>query len=171
MRQTTNTKIWLPRLFAAVLAAALLRPAPAAAQAPRLGEIQRLPVITIALRVGSMEKESRQVSYTPPPGWYVRSHSVECTVKYGNTSYTVNTVPQDWQWSSEEKIQDAYQYLIDLAAQAKNLALQTRFAHERDYLLRELHKVRSSHHALVVDATVKGEGFWRGGGGLQLTVL
>ncbi len=111
------------------------------------------------------------MSYTPPPGWYVRSHSVECPVKYGHSSFSINTVPQDWQWSSEEKIQEAYQYLIELAGQAHHAAMQARFAHERDQLLRELHKVRSSHHALVVDATAKGEGFWRGGGGLQLTVM
>ena len=37
-------------------------------------------------------------------------------------------------------------------------------------MLNELRKGKSSHHALVVEATAKGEGFLRGGGAIQLTV-
>lgn len=145
-------------------------PCTASAQSPQVGEVQRLQVITIVMQVGSTEKESKQVTYTPPPGWYVRSHTVECAKKYGNSSYSVNTVPQNWTWFSEEKIQESYHYLIDLAAGANNTSLQAKFLFERDAMLMELRKVRSNHHALVVDATVKGEGLLRGGGGLQLIV-
>ncbi len=140
------------------------------ADEPKRGDVQRLQVITLSMQVGSVEKESRQVTYTPPPGWYVRSHTVDCIRKYGNSSYTVATVPQNWGWLSEEKIVDSYKTLIELAARAKDMALQTKFAHERDAMLSELHKVRATHHALVVDATARGEGWLRGGGGLQLTV-
>jgi hypothetical protein len=160
------------RALSGVLAvtAALIAPARAAAQAPQVGEVQRLQVITLALHVGSMDTETKQATYTPPPGWYVRSHAVECTARYGNSSFTVNTVPQDWRWCSEGTVHDSYKLLIEMAGQAQNAGLQAKFLSERDRLLAELRKVRSSHHALVVEATARGGGLLRGGGGVQLAV-
>ncbi len=155
-------------LAMSVLAAAL--PSPANAQPPRPGEVQRLVVVTISMQVGGTEKETRHVTYTPPPGWYVRSHQVECTRKAGSSSYTVSTVPQGWVWVSSEKVEDTYRILMDMAARAGNHGLQGKFDLERRQLLREIRQVRSTHHALVVDATVKGEGFLRAGGNLELTV-
>src|SRR5262245_48129558 len=150
--------------------AAALAATPALAQPPRVGEVRRLPVLTVCLQVGSTERENRQVVYTPPPGWYVRSHTVDCRQKYGNCSYAVNTVPQDWSWSSEDKVRESYKVLLDMAAKAEDTGAQARFAQEQERLLSELRKARSTHHALVVEATARGEGFLKGGGGLQLTV-
>ena len=157
-------------LFAAVVTWALWSPGRAPAQAPRVGEVQRVPVITLSMQVGSTEKEAKQVTYTPPPGWYVRSHSVDCAAKYGNSSFSVSTVPQHWDWSSEEKVTESYRLLIDLAAEAQDAGLRARLAHQRDCVLAGLREARSSHHALMVEATARGEGLLRGGGGLQLTV-
>jgi hypothetical protein len=148
----------------------LASPGRGASQSPQPGEVERRTVITLCLQVGSTEKESKRVTYTPPPGWYVRSHHVECTRKYGNSSFSVNTVPQDWNWSSEDRVRESYSTLIDLAGKSGNTGLKAKFALQRDQSLSELRKVRSTHHALVVEATVKGEGFLRGGGGLELTV-
>jgi hypothetical protein len=153
-----------------VLTAATLSAGTAAAQAPRVGEVRRLPVLSLSMQVGSSEKESRQVVYTPPPGWYVRSHVVDCRTKYGSCSYSVNTLPQDWNWSSEQRVRESYKVLIDLAAKAEDTGGQARFTQERDRLLSELRKARSNHHALVVEATARGEGFLKGGSGLELTV-
>ena len=144
--------------FAAVLA--LAATGQAAAEAPRVGDVQRLTAVTLSLRVGSTETETRQVVYTPPPGWYVRSHEVTCTARYGNS----------WRWSSEEQVRESYRLLIELAGRAQDAGLQARLASEQDRMLNELKKVRSTHHALVVEATAKGEGFLRGGGGVELTV-
>jgi hypothetical protein len=138
---------------------------------PEVGDVQRLPVITLSLQVGMFEKDSRQVVYSPPPGWYVRSHSVEVIRKTGNSSYTVATVPRNWGWTSEEKVADAYRVLMELAARAADQGLLAKFAQEREQTLLEIRRVRASHHALVVDATARGEGFLRGGGSLELTIL
>jgi hypothetical protein len=158
------------RLGAGLLASALALPGLARAEAPRMGDVQRLKVITIAMNVGSTEKETKQVTYTPPPGWYVRSHSVHCARRFGHSSFSVNTVPQDWNWLSEEKVRESYRLLIEGAARANEAGLQSRFGQERDAVLSELRRVRSTHHALVVEATARGEGFLRGGGGIELTV-
>jgi hypothetical protein len=152
------------------MAAVLTTIGQASAQAPRVGDVQRLQVVTLSLQVGSTETQTRQVTYTPPPGWYVRSHQVDCTARYGNSSFTVSTVPQHWHWSSEGRVRDCYRLLLDLAARAQDAGLQARLRQEQDRLLAELRKVRSSHHALVVEATAKGGGLLRGGGGLQLAV-
>ena len=157
-------------LPAVVLALPLATPGLALGAPPRPGEVRRLSVITISMQVGGTEKETRQVTYTPPPGWYVRSHRVDCTRKTGNSSFSVTTVPQDWNWASREKVEESYRTLIDLAARAGNRGLQGKFALERQKALREVRKVRSTHHALVVEATAKGEGFLRAGGSLELTV-
>jgi hypothetical protein len=157
-------------LTANVLAWALATPAPAPGRPPRPGEVQRVVVVTVALQVGSTEKETRHVTYTPPPGWYVRSHRVDCTRRTGNSSFSVTTVPQEWGWASAEKVEESYRTLIDLAARAGNRGLQTRFDLERRQTLGEVRKVRATHHALVLDATARGEGFLRAGGSLELTV-
>ena len=86
----------LERWLAAILAATATLPGSAHGQTPRVGEVQKVQVITISMQVGSTEKESKQVTYTPPPGWYVRSHTVNCTAKHGNSSFSVNTVPRRW---------------------------------------------------------------------------
>lgn len=155
-------------LVAVGLAAAA--PSRCLAQAPQVGDVQRLTVITISMTVGGAEKEMKQVTYTPPPGWYVRSHSVDCTKKAGNSSFTVSTVPRDWAFVSEDKVKESYKALIDLAGEVQNAGLKAQFVAEQEQLLVELHNVRSTHHALVVDATARGEGFLRGGGVLELTV-
>jgi hypothetical protein len=152
------------------VAAVLTATGQASAQAPRIGDVQRLQVVTLSLQVGSLETQTRQVTYTPPPGWYVRSHQVDCTAHYGNSSFTVSTVPQRWHWSSEQRARESYRLLLDLAARAQDAGLQARLRQEQDRLLTELRKVRSSHHALVVEATAQGGGLLRGGSGLQLTV-
>ena len=79
-------------------------------------------------------------------------------------------MPQDWSWCSEEKVGESYKLLIDLAGQAGDAGMRGKFASDKEQLLTERRKVRSTHHALVVDATARGEGFLRGGGALELTV-
>ena len=152
MSRNTAIVAWMCGLFAAV------GPLPGLclAQAPQVGDVQRLTAITISITVGSTEKETKKVSYTPPPGWYLRSHSVDCTKKAGNSSFSVNTVPQDWAFVSEDHGKESYKTLIDLAGEVKTAGLKAQFVAEQDQLLAEIRNVRSAHHALVVDATARG---------------
>ena len=145
-------------------------PVSAVASGPHAGQVQTLNVITLSMQVGSTDSETKRVTYAPPPGWYVRSHQVTCLKKSGNISYSVSTVPQNWSYVSDEKVHEAYKLLIDLAGQARNAGLRAKFSAEQGKLLNEVKNVRSTHHALVVDATVRGEGLLRGGGSLDLTV-
>jgi hypothetical protein len=140
------------------------------ARGPRVGEVQKLTVITVSMQVGSTERETKRVTYTPPPGWYVRGHQVECKAKTGPSSFTVNTTPQDWAFVTEEQVKQSYRVLLDMAGQAKDAGLKARLAMEQEQMLREVSRGRSSHHALVVEACAKGEGFLRGGGSIELTV-
>jgi hypothetical protein len=165
-RRTASRRFW----GTVLVVAGMMLHGTAQAQTPRPGEVQRLKVITVSMRVGSTEKDTRQITYSPPPGWYVRSHWVDCTARTGNSSYTVSTVPQDWTWLSEERVKESYKVLVDLAGKAHDVGLQVRCAHEQEDLLQQLRRVRSTHHALVVDATARGEGFLRGGGAIELTV-
>ncbi len=167
---TTLTRGKLILLYAALVATSLGTAGSTWADHPQVGAVQKLKAITFSLEVGSTEKETKRVTYTPPPGWYVRSHSVECVTKHGSTSYSVSTLPQQWGWLSEERVDETYKFFLGAAAQTQNVGLQAKLKNERARLLTELHTVRSTHHALVLDATVKGEGFWKGGGGIQLIV-
>jgi hypothetical protein len=165
----TNSRRFV--LTAAMIGAlGLLSVRPVVSQEPQPGDIQRLKVITISMRVGSTEKDSKQVTYTPPPGWYVRSHVVDCTAKYGNSSFTVTTVPPNWDWLTEEKNRDSYKALFDVAGRAQHVGGQLKVNQEQETLLRASRGVRANHHALVVEATARGEGILRGGGGLELIV-
>lgn len=145
-------------------------PAVCQAHPPRPGEVRKATVITVSLAVGSTEKEVKRVTYTPPPGWYVRGHTVECKEKTGHSSFTVNTVPTDWVYVTEDQVRESYKALIDLAAQPRHAGVRAKLAVERDQALSELRRCRSSHHALVVEAVAKGEGWLRSGGSVQLTV-
>jgi hypothetical protein len=159
----------LPRITFALLTTALLAPAPATAQiAP--GTVQTLPVITLSLNVGSMEKEVRRVVYSPPPGWHIRSHRVECTAKTGLASYTVNTVPADWAWSSDDAATDSANAKAGATAQAHGFGGQAQGTTESRKVTSEHQRTTASHHALVVDATAHGSGFLGKGAGLELTV-
>src|SRR5581483_4818578 len=97
-------------------------------------------------------KESKRVTYTPPPGWYVRGHTVHCQRKAGYSSFTVSTLPCDWAFVTEEQVGESYRTLLHLAAGARDAGLKAKLAREQDLLVTELRRGRSSHHALVVDA-------------------
>src|SRR5262249_40440509 len=143
---------------------------PAGGQQPRPGEARKLTVITVSMAVGRTEREAKRITYSPPPGWYVRSHAVECKEKTGHSSFTVNTVPTGWAYATEEQAHETYKASAEVAGQPFHTALRARAAAQKEEALSDLRESRSSHHALVVEAVAKGEGFLRGGGSLQLTV-
>jgi len=140
-------------------------------QPPKIGDVQKLPVITVSLQVGSTESKSKRCTYTPPPGWFIRSHTVECTERYGFSSYSISTIPAGWTASSDEQSTSNYQQIIEVAAKVQNMALQAaRLKLRGDDALHEQSSTNCSHHALVLDATAMGEGLFRGGGGIEITV-
>ena len=148
----------------------LLAAATAQAQSPQAGDVQRFPVITLRLRVGSTEKASKRATYTPPPGWHIRSHTVTVAQSLGNTSFSVSTVPAGWAWASRDRLDDSYRQLIDLAAKAHDMGLQGKLELDRDSMTRELQNTSSSHHALVVEVTASGDGWFRSAASIELTV-
>jgi hypothetical protein len=170
MAQTTGHAAHAVGLRATIVSAALVLVGPAHAQGPRVGEVRRVRGVTLSVRAGSTEKETRRATYTPPPGWYIRSHAVNCTARCGHTSFSVSTVPQGWGLRTEEELRESYKVLIDLAGKSHGPGLQAKFALEQDALLRGLRQARATHHALVVEATAAGEGFLRGGSCIELTV-
>lgn len=161
----------LPHIPFGLLTAALLVPAHASGQPVVPGTVQTLPVITLSMNVGSMEKEVRRVVYSPPPGWHIRSHRVECTAKTGLASYTVNTVPADWAWSSDDAATEAAKSNGTAAAQAHGVGGEGKIVTESRKVTSEHQHTTASHHALVVDATAHGSGFFGKGADLELTVF
>jgi hypothetical protein len=161
----------LPRNSLALLAVTLLATTPVVGQEVAPGTVKTLPVLTVSLNVGSMEKEVRRVVYSPPPGWHIRSHRVECTSKTGLASYTVNTVPADWAWSSEDAATDSANAKAGATAQAHGIGGQAQGTTESRKVTSERQRTTASHHALVVDATAHGSGFLGKGAGLELTVF
>ncbi len=127
-------------------------------------------VITLRLQVGSTEAESRRATYTPPPGWYVRSHSVECSWRYGNTSYAISTVPAGWTWESQERTDESSRRRIGVGTQAHDAGVQARVRLDRNDARQLARDGSCSHHALVIDVIARGEGLFGGGSGIELTV-
>ena len=158
----------LPRISYALLAAAMLSP-PAFSQVSP-GTVQTVPVITLSLNVGNMEKEVRRVVYAPPPGWHIRSHRVECPTKSGLASYTVNTVPADWTWSSVDAATEAGKISAAGGMQAHGFGGEAKFVSESRKMTVERQRTTVSHHALVVEAAAHGSGFLGKGAALELTV-
>jgi hypothetical protein len=157
-------------ITAAIFTAALFSTTTADAQPIAPGTTQTVPVISVSLNVGNMEKETRRVVYAPPPGWHIRSHRVECTTRTGLASYTVNTVPADWAWSFDDAATEAAKANASATAQAHGFGGQASGLSESRKLTAEHQRTTASHHALVVEATARGSGFLGKGAGLELTV-
>ncbi len=160
----------VPRCLVVLTAVAVSRPGMGFSQGPQRGDVQILPVITLRLEVDSTESASKRATYTPPPGWYIRSHSVDCTVRYGHSSYAVSTVPAGWAWTSERRINEVHRQLVGVAAKAHDAGVQARFTLNREDAVRKERESSCTHEALIVDATARGEGLFRGGGCIELTV-
>lgn len=143
----------------------------ARAQAPQIGDSQVVSAVSICLHVGSTGKESKQASYTPPPGWHIRRHYVTCTEFYGNSSYTVSVYAAGWVWSSDTNTRAIQQHRLELAAPTDKYPVQAKMDLRHNESSRDRSSVSASHHALVVNATAIGEGLFRGGGGVQMRVI
>jgi hypothetical protein len=140
------------------------------ARGPKPGDVQTVEVITVSLAVGPAGKEIKRVTYAPPPGWYVRGHRVRCQEKSGLSTFTVNTLPREWAYVSEEQVKETYRALLDVAGSSSDVGLKAKLVAEQERTLAEVRRGSSSHHVLVLEATARGEGWLRGGGTLSLTV-
>lgn len=169
MSQSCSNFMW--RRFLAIVVVVAGGGSAAQAQVPQIGDTRVLPVINVALQIGSIGKESKRTTYSPPPGWYIRSHQVICIQRYGTSSYAVSTVPAGWAWNSEEQSSELHQRLTDLAAKAERMASQLKLNVKRDDSINDLLRANSAKHALILEANVSGEGLFRGGSGLQLQVI
>jgi hypothetical protein len=137
---------------------------------PRPGEVRRLTAVTVALRSGSTQEDTRRVTYTPPPGWFVRTHAVRCVVRKGRSSYTVSTVPSGWTQAAEESDADSSRRRLEAEASSGGAGGRALAVAERSDARTRSARAAASHHALVVEATARGEGLFRAGGELELTV-
>jgi hypothetical protein len=161
-------------LLALVFALSAVATAPATAEAPAappVGTVQRLPVLSVSLSVGSTGRETKRAVYAPPPGWYVRSHRVIAANKYGAVTYAVSTVPAGWDWKADEQAASAGRSSAAGTVSAYKFNGGGQMATAREATAADHHAVVSSHHLLVIDATVRGAGFLQSGSGVELTVV
>lgn len=156
-----STTVLLTAWFAAV----------AHGQPPPLGTVQRLAVISLDLQAAGYEKQTKRASYSPPPGWYIRGHSVICTHRQGSVSYLVSTVPAGWSLASEKRLADSSGQLFDLVARAHELGGQARFEYELDKKTYVKRTTDVSHHAIIVDVTATGGGMFHSASEIELTVV
>ena len=159
------------RLVALAVGLALASPAVGGEAVP-VGTVRTLPVLTVCLAVGSLGKDVKRAVYTPPPGWFIRSHRIDTLKKHGLASYTISTVPANWQWSSDEQVTEAAK--VNAAGSATTHVAAVgggQVAAAADRALTGRQHSASSHHALVVEAVAAGSGFLRSGAGIELTVV
>ena len=159
----------LPR-FLCLLTLAAAAPAAGADDRPRPGTVRTLRVATVALEVGSTDRDSKRVVYAPPPGWYIRSHRVVCEKKYGVVAYAVSTVPAGWNWVSDERTRAASKSAAGATVTAYHFGAGGQAAAASDATSADRQLNTSSHHLLVVDVSARGQGLFLGGGGVNLTV-
>lgn len=159
------------RRLALVMVAGLHFSPFSAAQPPRPGDVQRLTVISVAVQATGSNDEAKRVTYTPPPGWYIRSHEVRCTLRRGRTSYAVGTVPADWSSSAEEHASESSKKDTDLAAESHGVGGQAKVRCEGSRQRTQGRSDGASHHALVLEASAKGAGLFQGEGTLELTIV
>jgi hypothetical protein len=157
--------------FTVLTLTCLFIPAAATAQHPRPGDVERLTVISLSLQAAGTREEAKRVTYTPPPGWHVRSHEVRCGQRRGATSFTVGTVPADWSSTADERAGESSRRLADVTAEAPGAGARARLRGEAGRERSQSRSEVSSHHALVVEASARGGGLFVGGAALELTVV
>jgi hypothetical protein len=148
----------------------LIAGGPLVAGEPAPGEVRTRQVVSLALNVGSLEKEAKRVVYAPPPGWYIRSHTVDCRSKFGSASFAVNTVPADWTWDATETASEEAKLRVSGSVKGAGPAAQAAASYRLERTSSEHTRRAASHHALVVEATARGTGLLGSGSGLELTV-
>lgn len=140
-------------------------------QPPKPEEVRQVTAVTLSLHAGSFGQQSKRVTYSPPPGWYVRSHEVVCTTRRGPSSFAVSTVPADWLSTADERQSTSNRIAGDAAISTSTIPAGARLKYEAEQERHQAHADATSHHALVVEATAKGAGLFQGGGSLELIVV
>ncbi|AWM35762.1 hypothetical protein GobsT_65450 [Gemmata obscuriglobus] len=138
---------------------------------PLSGTVRTLPVLSVSLAVGSTGRESKRAVYSPPPGWYVRSHRVQVASRYGTVTYAVSTVPAGFDWRTDEQSASAGKSSTTGAVSAYKISGGGQLATVRDLNAADHQTVATSHHVLVIDVTARGAGFLQSGSGIDLTVM
>jgi hypothetical protein len=137
---------------------------------PAPGTARTMPVVSVAVSVGSLDRETKRVVYAPPPGWYVRSHRVVTANKHGAVTYAVNTVPSGWNWFTDERTSASSKADLLAAVATPTAWYGGRAASAQDAATAGRQASTSSHHLLVVEVTARGAGLFLGGAGAELTV-
>ena len=163
-----STRITVSSLFTL---ASVFGPLASAADAPVVGTVQTMPVLSVSLAVGGTGRETKRVVYAPPPGWYVRSHRVMIANKYGTVTYAVSTVPAGWDWHADEQAASAGRSSTTGAVSAYKVSGGGQLTTARDATAADHSAVASSHHLLVVEVAARGAGFLQSGSGVELTVV
>ena len=171
MSQTRKTLFAL-LAFAAVACDSLgVSAAADPAATPAVGEVRTLPVLSVSLAVGGTGRETKRAVYAPPPGWYVRSHRVVVSEKYGTVTYAVSTVPAGWDWQDEEKAASSGSSSAAGTISAYKFSGGGQLATSQEANSAGRHAVASSHHVLVADVSARGAGFLQSGSGVELSVV
>jgi hypothetical protein len=157
------------------LALAVALSAPVAAHAappeqPPVGTVQTLPVLSVSIAVGSTGRETKRAVYAPPPGWYVRSHRVASTNRYGMVTYTVSTVPAKWDWKADEQTGSIARSIAAGTASVYKFSGGGQLATLHEANATDHQAFTSSHHMLVFEVEARGGGFLQSGSGAELTV-
>jgi hypothetical protein len=142
----------------------------ARAQQPTIGTVRTMPVISASLAVGSTGKETKRLTYTPPPGWYIRSHRVVVERKHGIVSYSTSTVPAGWHAKSSERSASASRSTAAAILATYKAWAGGRAEEAQDKSASGRYANSASHHALLVEVTAEGEGLFMGGASVELTV-
>jgi hypothetical protein len=145
-------------------------PAFASADPPRTGDLISVQVITISVHAGGFDRDTKTASYTPPAGWYVRSHSITQLEHRGNTSFAVSTFPGGWLGGLAEDAAGSAQNSVEAAARFREVGVEAKLKHDQKSANRDLRDSHYSHHALIVEATAQGAGYFRPTSGLELVV-
>ena len=135
-----------------------------------IGTVQRVPAVSVSLAVGSTDRDTKRVIYSPPPGWYIRSHHVELGDRTGLASYSVSTLAAGWQFkSSEQRVGTTHNRVAGQVSSHK-LSLGGMGEVDEDKTATGRRSSQASHHAIVVEVEAQGGGFFRGGASIDLTV-
>ncbi len=112
--------------------------------------------------------DSQSVVFNPPPGYIIIDQNFQGIIDFGNTSKTISQVAPNSSFISIEELKSAYDSAIDLAVSlGKGKDYTGSLTEKYNQELKTLKSIQSSHQALELKASARGNGWFMGGSKIE----
>jgi hypothetical protein len=143
---------------------------PAAQAQYEPGQRRTRDVCHLRLRCGNTGSDSGEATHQPDQGWVIVDYDVVVETEYGERNYRCDYVQPNSRLVSGEFVQSQFREALAGAYRNGLQSVAANIQNEQSRLLNRLRSLASSHRAIVLSGSIRGEGRFQGGGSLMAHV-